>query len=97
MHRLIRQPLLTLQAEGIAEPYKADSLTNRLRRRFIEKFKPSVQNKAKRNREERNRYHKRMPQGQDGRRNNPNRKIGAKRKAVDVRRGIGRLRGPGKL
>jgi hypothetical protein len=92
--RLSRRPLRTLQVEGIAQPYKSDSLINRLRRRFIEKFKPSVRNKAKRNRDERSRYRKRMPQQQDGRRNNAGRKIGPKRKAVDKRLGVGRLRGP---
>lgn len=97
MDRLNRRPLITLQTEGIAEPHKADSLYNRVRRRFIEKYKPSVRNKSKRNRDERDRYRKRMPQKQDGRRNNPNRKIGEKRKAVDKRRGMGRLRGPGKF
>lgn len=90
---LRRRPLKTLVNEGLAQPYKATGLENRHRRAFDEKFKPSVRNRTKRNRDERDRYKKRMPQRQDGRRNNPNRGIGHKRKAVDTRMGT-RLRGP---
>lgn len=92
MHHLTRRPLKTI-GEGLREPYKVTGLENRVRRRFIEPFKASVMMKSKRSRDERNRYTKRMPQKQDGRRNNPNRPQGGKRRAVDKRPG-GRLRGP---
>lgn len=90
---LSRRPLKTLVNESLLQPNKVSSLANRMRRRFDEPFKPSVRNRTKRNRDERDRYKKRMPQRQDGRRNNPNRAIGVKRKAVDTRLGM-RLRGP---
>lgn len=92
MHHLTRRPLKTI-GEGLREPHKASGLENRIRRRFIEPFKASVMMNAKRNRDERNRYKKRMPRKQDGRQNNPNRAQGGKRRAVDKRLG-GRVRGP---
>lgn len=92
MDRLTRRPLLTL--EGIAEPFKADGLTNRMRR-FVDRLRRRLSGKSRaaQNRQDRDNYRKRMPQAQDGRRNNPNRKIGIKRKSVDKRRGAGFLRG----
>jgi hypothetical protein len=88
--RLTRRPLRTL--EGIAEPYAEDPLSKRLRRmkyRLTRHTRP----RSAENRRQRDNYHQRMPQKQDGRRNNANRKIGPKRKSVDKRRGAGFLRG----
>lgn len=89
MDRLTRRPLLTL--EGISEPYKASPLALRLRRMMyrLDRHK----DRTKKNRDARDNYKTRMPQKQDGRRNNPFRKIGPKRKSVDKRRGVGFLRG----
>ena len=89
---LTRRPLKTL-GESIREPNAAGSLYNRIRRRFIEPYKPSNRNKTRKNRIERDNYKKRMPRRQDGRQNNPHRPQGGKRRAVDKRLG-GRVRGP---
>lgn len=85
---LTRRPLKTLsELASIAEPHKADRITNRLRT-MVDKFAARRFNRAGYNRRERANYHKRIPQSQDGRRRRPGDDSGEKRKAPDKRLGM---------
>jgi hypothetical protein len=78
---LTRRPLLSIEAsppggivEGLAEPHKADGLTNRLRV-ITDRFATRRFERAKYNRRQRTLYHSRVPQATRDSRPNASREV----------------------
>ena len=87
---LTRGPLKTIGEASIREPYKADRLTNRVRK-MREKFGNRRFQRAAENRKARSNYKKRVPQRQDPR-HKTGRAKGPQRLAPPKRGPFGRLR-----